>query len=115
MRDWDSATKLIAIMIQPIFILIPPRTTANRFVTQNNVEQDNLFNVHGFTETFFNKKVTFSMGGSFTTIDTDLSGSRIYGPSYKLHFKQSIPTARTVMKDSPALPVAATRRSMSPT
>jgi hypothetical protein len=53
-----------------------------RFVTQDSVEQDSIFNVHGFTETFFNKKVTFSMGGSFTTMDTDLSGSRIYGPSY---------------------------------
>jgi hypothetical protein len=55
---------------------------ANRFVTQNNVEQDTLFNIHGFTETFLNKKITFSLGGSFTTIDTDLSGSRIYGPTY---------------------------------
>ena len=55
---------------------------AVRFVTQENVEQDNIFNVHGFTETFFNKKITLSLGGSFTTIDTDLSGSRIYGPTY---------------------------------
>ena len=54
---------------------------AIRFVTQDNDERDNIFNVHGFTETFFNKKVTFSMGGEFTTIDTDLSGSRIYGPT----------------------------------
>jgi hypothetical protein len=55
---------------------------AVRFVTQKNVERDDIFNAHGFTETRFNKMVTFSMGGEFTTIDTDLSGSRIYGPAY---------------------------------
>ncbi|MEI9961537.1 MAG: hypothetical protein WDM76_10535 [Limisphaerales bacterium] len=63
-----------------------PGSAASRYVTQENVERDNIFNVHGFTETFFDKKVTFSMGGSFTTIDTDLSGSRIYGPNYNAAF-----------------------------
>jgi hypothetical protein len=62
--------------------LYPGTPASSRFVTQDNVEQDDIFNVHGFTETRFNKKVTLSMGGSFTTIDTDLSGSRIYGPTY---------------------------------
>jgi hypothetical protein len=65
---------------------MPGLTTTNRYVTQDNVSQNDLFNVHGFTETRFNKKVTFSLGGSFTTIDTDLSGSRIYGPSYNSPF-----------------------------
>ena len=55
---------------------------AIRFVTQQNVERDEIFNAHGFTETRLNKFATFSMGGEFTTIDTDLSGSRIYGPTY---------------------------------
>jgi hypothetical protein len=55
---------------------------AIRFVTQQNVERDEIFNAHGFTETRLNKMATFSMGGEFTTIDTDLSGSRIYGPTY---------------------------------
>jgi hypothetical protein len=59
-----------------------PGEAANRYITQSEISQNDLFNVHGFTETFFNKKVTFSTGGSFTTIDTDLSGNRIYGPNY---------------------------------
>ncbi|MGA3283367.1 MAG: hypothetical protein ABSD57_02760 [Verrucomicrobiota bacterium] len=71
-----------------------PGQPANRFVTQDNVEQNDLFNVHGFTETFFNKKVTFSLGGSFTTIDTDLSGSRIYGPSYNSPFSTTYPNSQ---------------------
>src|SRR5256884_1733725 len=41
-----------------------------------------MFNVHGFTVTRFNEKVMLTVGGSFTTLDTDLSGSRIYGSSY---------------------------------
>jgi hypothetical protein len=72
----------------------PATPTANRFVTQDNVEQDDIFNVHGFTETRFNKMVTFSMGGSFTTIDTDLSGSRIYGPSYGSPFSTTYPNSQ---------------------
>ena len=71
-----------------------PGSAANRYVTQENVERDNIFNVHGFTETFFNKKVTFSMGGEFTTIDTDLSGSRIYGPSYGSAFTVNYPNSQ---------------------
>jgi hypothetical protein len=71
-----------------------PGETASRYVTQENVEENDLFNVHGFTETRFNKKVTFSMGGSFTTIDTDLSGSRIYGPSYNSPFSATYPNSQ---------------------
>jgi hypothetical protein len=60
----------------------PATPTANRYVTQQNDEQDDIFNAHGSTVTRFDKMVTFSVGGEFTTIDTDLSGSRIYGPGY---------------------------------
>ncbi len=55
---------------------------AIRFVTQQQVEQDDIFNAHGFTESRINPMLTFSLGGEFTTIDTDLAGSRIYGPTY---------------------------------
>jgi hypothetical protein len=71
-----------------------PGQAANRYVTQDNVEQNDIFNVHGFTETFLNKKITFSLGGSFTTIDTDLSGSRIYGPSYNSPFSTTYPNSQ---------------------
>jgi hypothetical protein len=71
-----------------------PGQAANRYITQDNVEQNDIFNVHAFTETFFNKKITFSLGGSFTTIDTDLSGSRIYGPSYNSPFSTTYPNSQ---------------------
>ena len=73
------------------YIRLNPGEANNRFVTQNDGEQNDLFNVHGFTQTHFNKRVTFSLGGSFTTIDTDLSGSRIYGPSYNAPYSAVYP------------------------
>jgi hypothetical protein len=74
--------------------LDPATPTANRFVTQNNDEQDDVFNGHGFTETRFNDMVMFSMGGSVTTIDSALSGSRIYGPSYGSAFSSTYPNSQ---------------------
>jgi hypothetical protein len=59
-----------------------PNQAANAFITQQNLEKDNLFTVHGSTETLFDKKVAFTSGFSVTTIDTNLGGSRIYGPAY---------------------------------
>jgi hypothetical protein len=59
-----------------------PGTSIDRYVTQrNNLDADN-FNVHTFADTRFNDRVRFTVGGSFTTLETDISGSRIYGPSY---------------------------------
>jgi hypothetical protein len=62
----------------------PPALPAgpDRYVTEKDGLKEDLFNVHGFTETRFTEKVMLSVGGSFTTLDTDLSGSRIYGSSY---------------------------------
>ncbi len=74
--------------------LDPATPAANRFVTQQNDEQDDVFNGHGFTETRFNDMVTFSMGGSVTTTDTTLSGSRIYGPSYGSPFSTTYPNSQ---------------------
>ncbi len=71
--------------------LDPGTPTANRYVTQNVPEVNDIFNANGYTETFFNKRVTFTLGGSFTTIDTYLSGSRIYGASYNAPFSPTYP------------------------
>ncbi len=71
-----------------------PGSAANRYVTQVNDEGDDLFNAHGLTQTRFNDKVTLTMGGDFTTIDTDLSGSRIYGPSYGSPFSATYPNSQ---------------------
>jgi hypothetical protein len=64
---------------------LPPVTPApgfDRFVTHREGFESDLFNAHGFTETRFGAKVLFTTGYSFTTLDTDISGSRIYGSDY---------------------------------
>jgi len=68
-----------------------PGTTSNnsRFVTDDDYERNDMFNVHGFTETFFNDKVTFSSGFSYVNMDTTLGGSRIYGPGYNAPFSNA--------------------------
>jgi hypothetical protein len=53
------------------------------FVTQRDKVETDLFNAHAFTETRFNEKVLLTSGYSFTTLDTDLGGSRIYGSDYE--------------------------------
>jgi len=59
-----------------------PTQAANALITQNDFETDDMFTVHGSSETYFDKKVTFTTGFSATTIDSSLGGNRIYGPVY---------------------------------
>jgi len=62
--------------------ILGPGTSIDRYVTQrNSLDADN-YNVHAFTDTRLTKNVRFTLGGSFTTMDTDISGSRVYGPGY---------------------------------
>jgi hypothetical protein len=62
--------------------MTPTNAPSVRFVTQKEGLDEDMFNVHGFTVTRFSEKVMLTLGGSFTTLDTDISGSRIYGSSY---------------------------------
>ncbi len=59
-----------------------PNQAAHAFITQRNFEKNDLFTVHGSTETAFDKMVTYSTGFSVTTMDTEMSGNRIYGPAF---------------------------------
>ena len=59
-----------------------PNTSIDRFVTQRNGVDTDMYNVHAFTDSRLSDRVRFTVGGSFTTLDTDISGSRIYGPDY---------------------------------
>jgi hypothetical protein len=55
---------------------------ADRYVTQKDEFESDVWNARAFTETRFNDKVLFTSGYSFTTLDTDVGGSRIYGADY---------------------------------
>ena len=64
---------------------LPPVYAApgsDRYLTQKEGVRTDILSARAFSTTRFSDMVLFSMGYSFTTLDTDLSGSRIYGPSY---------------------------------
>lgn len=61
----------------------PGEPALDRYITQREGVVADMFNVHAFSETRFNEKVLFTTGYSFTTLDTDISGSRIYGGGYE--------------------------------
>ncbi len=61
---------------------LPTQAGKDRYVTQRDGFTADFFNVHAWTETRFSEEVLFTTGYSFTTMNSDLSGSRIYGPGY---------------------------------
>ncbi|MEK7677005.1 MAG: hypothetical protein AAB676_14325 [Verrucomicrobiota bacterium] len=48
-----------------------------------------LFNVHAFTETWIRKNLLFSSGYSFSDLDNNFSGSRIYGSDFDVSYVPS--------------------------
>jgi len=59
-----------------------PFELQDRHLTQKDGLEGDLFNIHASTETRISETLRFTSGGAFTTMDTDISGSRIYGPGY---------------------------------
>ena len=59
-----------------------PGESVDRDVVQTDGLKENMFNVHAFTESRLKDNLTLTLGGSATSLDTDISGSRIYGSSY---------------------------------
>jgi hypothetical protein len=60
----------------------PDEPTAQRKVTDREEVDTDMFNVHAFTSTQFNEQILFTTGYSYTRLDTDISGSRIYGADF---------------------------------
>lgn len=59
-----------------------PGEPSDRKVTQRDGMDTDLFRAHGYSETRFNDKAWLTLGGAFVTLDSDLSGSRIYGAGF---------------------------------
>ncbi len=59
-----------------------PGEAADRYVTQRDIFESDMLNFHGFTETRFNDAVLLTTGYSYTRLNTDIGGSRIYGASF---------------------------------
>lgn len=59
-----------------------PNEAASRAITSNDSTDVDLFSAHAFYERRYGPKLRVSAGGLATTLDTNLSGSRIYGNDY---------------------------------
>jgi hypothetical protein len=70
---------------------VPP-PGQQRFVTQKQNDSVDLFSGHGITETRFSDSLWFTAGYSYTTLQNDLSGTRIFGTNFDSAFGQPVPT-----------------------
>lgn len=59
-----------------------PLESADRQITTKDETTTDMFTVHGFYERKINERLTVSGGALRTTLDSHISGSRIYGQSY---------------------------------
>ena len=69
----------------------PPVAGRQRFVTQHQNDDVDLFSGHGITETRITDTLWFTTGYSYTTLENDLSGTRIFGPHYDSAFGEPLP------------------------
>ncbi len=72
---------------------VPP-PGAQRFITQRDVNNLDLFSGHAITETRFSDSLWFTAGYSYTTLGSDIGGSRIIGTHFDANFGEPVPTLR---------------------
>src|SRR5436190_21242933 len=66
-----------------------PREPARQKITDRQGTTYDLFNVHAFSETWIKKNLLFSSGLSYTDLDNDFSGSRLYGSDFDVNYVPS--------------------------
>ncbi|MGC4073906.1 MAG: hypothetical protein QM760_15640 [Nibricoccus sp.] len=59
-----------------------PNESASRYVTTKDTSTTDIFAAHGYYLTQIGEKLTISGGALITDLDSNISGSRIYGQSY---------------------------------
>jgi hypothetical protein len=72
-----------------------PGEAADRRGTQENGLDSDLFNVHASAENWVRENVLFTVGYSFTDLDSDLSGYRVFGVAYDPDLGQRLPDPNT--------------------
>jgi hypothetical protein len=66
--------------------------SGQRKVTQTQNDDVDLFSGHAITETHFSDSLWFTAGYSYTTLQNDLSGTRIFGTHWDEAFGEPVPT-----------------------
>jgi hypothetical protein len=77
--DLDDALKAIQF----------PREAGRQKITDREGTTYDLFNVHSFAERWVKTNVLFSVGFSYSDLDNDFSGSRIYGTDFDVGYVPS--------------------------
>ncbi len=73
--------------------VVPP-PGAQRFITQRDVNNLDLFSGHAITETRIRDWLWFTAGYSYTTLGSDIGGSRVIGTHFDADFGEPVPTLR---------------------
>jgi len=76
---------------------LPPLVSppgAQRFITQRDVNNLDLFSGHAITETRISDWLWFTAGYSYTTLGSDIGGSRVIGTHFDADFGEPVPTLR---------------------
>jgi hypothetical protein len=81
-----------------------------RFATQHQNDDVDLFSGHAITETRITDNLWFTTGYSYTTFENDLSGSRIFGTHYDSAFGEPVPTLG--QRDHAFIDLAGTAQTM---
>ena len=81
-------------------------TGRQRFVTQDLNDDIDLFSGHAITETRFTDNFWFTAGYSYTTLENDLSGQRIFGTHYDADFSTVLPPFVLAQRDHAFLNLA---------
>jgi hypothetical protein len=63
-----------------------PGEAIQQNVTDRQGTTYDMFNVHAFSETWLKQNLMFSTGYSYSDLDNDFSGSRIYGPDFDVPY-----------------------------
>ena len=71
--------------------VVPP-PGAQRFITQRDINNVDLFSGHGIFETHFSDSLWFTAGYSYTTLGSDIGGTRIIGTHSNSAFGEPVPT-----------------------
>jgi hypothetical protein len=71
-------------------VVAPPGE--QRFITQRDNSDTDLFSGHAITETRFTDNFWFTAGYSYTTLNNDITGSRIFGTHFDSAFGEPVPT-----------------------
>ena len=71
-----------------------PGTSSEQKLTDRQTTGYDLFDIHGFTETWIKKNLMLSSGFAYSDLDNHLSGSHIYGSDVRCRLRAHLPAWR---------------------